>query len=193
MESGNPVFTPSTEGQVRNNCFRFCGAPRLSHSNTEDRGKQKGTLPYYINASPVEVHEYGFCAGVVSLRCNWEKCTVHSFNGPEDVSYMAVCVATYEYMYVNLGRQNVSLMLITGNMDREPSFYNLGRKQHFLLLYIISSFYPYPLSPPNNLNSRLSKFLCTRISFSLCPSLSLTCTFTHTEVSDQIFYTLCCF
>lgn len=69
--------------------------------------KQKGTLPYHINALPLWKYMNGSCAGV-SLRFNWENFTIHNINELEANSYMSACVAAYKSMYVNLRRQNVS-------------------------------------------------------------------------------------
>lgn len=114
----------------------------------------------------MEIHECGSCAGV-SLRSNWENFTIHNINELEANSYMAACVAAYKSMYVNLRRQNVSLELITGNIDKEPSYFNLGRKNTFFITLRYIPLLSLTPGPPNNLNNRLSKFLCTEISFSL--------------------------
>lgn len=82
----------------------------------------------------MEIHSYGSYAGGINLRCNWGKFTVYNINGLEANSYLATCVAIFEYMYVFWGRENVSLELTTGNINKESSCH-LGRKNTFFITF----------------------------------------------------------
>lgn len=71
--------------------------------------------------------------------------------------WLHVCPPMSICMYVNSEREDGSLELSTGNINKETSFYNLGRKKLFyyfiLVLPFIPNFFPYLW---NNLNTRLS-------------------------------------
>lgn len=69
------------------------------------------------------------------------KFTVYNINGLGANSYLAACVASYDFMYVYLGKENISLELTVGNINKEPNFYNLGWKKLFIIL-LSTLFYP---------------------------------------------------
>lgn len=67
----------------------------------------KGSLPFpYESFNSVET----LYVNPVLVVSNWEKFTVY-INGLEFNSYVAAYVATYEYRYVNWGREDGSLEL----------------------------------------------------------------------------------
>lgn len=114
------------------------------HSHVDTRNMQtKGTLHFHIkiltpwkhiNVAPVLATS---ALGLIGR--NWLPIILMDWK-PVHMC-LHVCPPMRICMYVSSGREDESLELTTRNIDKEPSFYNLGRKT-FWLLYISTPFYP---------------------------------------------------